>query len=89
MKIALIADPHLSDVENTPQEEALSWALSELEALRPDACVWLGDITACGSPDAAMRFRKKTDALPFPSVSGETSLASHCLCLLPPRIWCT
>lgn len=39
MKIALIADPHLSDVENTPQEAVLSWALSELEALRPDACV--------------------------------------------------
>ena len=69
MKIALIADPHLSDVENTPQEAVLSWALSELEALRPDACVWLGDITACGSPEAAMRFRKKTDALPFPSVT--------------------
>lgn len=68
MKIALIADPHLSDVENTPQEESFDWALGELERLAPDACVWLGDITACGSPDAAMRFRRKIDRLSAPSV---------------------
>ena len=39
MKIALLADPHLSDMANTPQEEALDWALQELETLCPDACV--------------------------------------------------
>ena len=69
MKIALLADPHLSDVESTPQEESLNWALEELERIAPDACVWLGDITACGAPDAAMRFRRKIDALPFPNVT--------------------
>ena len=69
MKIALIADPHLSDIEATPQEEALNWALDELLEIKPDACVWLGDITACGSPDAAMRFRRKIDQLPFPSLT--------------------
>lgn len=69
MKIALLADPHLSDVENTPQEEALNWALNELADIKPDACVWLGDITACGSPDAAIRFCKKINLLPFPSVT--------------------
>lgn len=69
MKIALLADPHLSDVESTPQEEAFRWAVDALAALKPDACVWLGDITACGSVDAAMRFRRKTEALPFPSVT--------------------
>ena len=69
MKIALIADSHLSDTEITPQEESLNWALEELKTIAPDACVWLGDITACGSPDAAMRFRGKTDRLPFPSLT--------------------
>ena len=69
MKIALLADPHLSDVENTPQEEALNWALEKLLQIKPDACVWLGDITACGSPDAAMRFCSKIHRLPFPSVT--------------------
>lgn len=68
MKIALIADLHLSDVENTPQDESFNWALDELTQLQPDVCVWLGDITACGAPDAAMRFRKKINMLPFPSV---------------------
>ena len=69
MKIALLADPHLSDVENTPQEEAFHWAFHELSNIKPDACVWLGDITACGSPDAAMRFCKKIKELSFPSVT--------------------
>lgn len=69
MKIAFIADPHLSDIEATPQEEALNWALDELLGIKPDACVWLGDITACGSPDAAMRFRRKLEGLPFTSVT--------------------
>ena len=68
MKIALLADPHLSDVENTPQDEPFCWALNELSQLKPDVCVWLGDITACGSPDAAMRFRKKIGELSCPSV---------------------
>ena len=80
MKITLLADPHLSDVEYTPQEEALNWALNELCQINPDACVWLGDITACGSPDAAMRFRRKIDKLPFPSVTvpGNSDLRTDC-----------
>ena len=68
MKIALLADTHLSDCLNTPQEEALDWALPQLKSLSPDAAVWLGDMTACGSPDAALRFQKKISALDCPSV---------------------
>lgn len=68
MKIALLADTHLSDLENTPQEEALDWALREVRELSPDACVWLGDITACGSPDAALRFLRKISEADCPSV---------------------
>ena len=69
MKIALLADLHLSDIVGTPQEETFEWALDELEALRPDAAVWLGDVTACGSLDAAMRFCKRIGTLSFPSVA--------------------
>ena len=69
MKIALLADTHLSDIQNTPQEESLDWALQQLEILKPDACVWLGDITAGGSADAAMRFLTKSGALACPSVT--------------------
>lgn len=68
MKIVLLADPHLSDIETTPQEAALDWALSELRSLSPSVCIWLGDITACGSLDAAMRFCKKISQLPCPSL---------------------
>jgi len=69
MRIALIADLHLSDITGTPQEETFEWALEELEQIKPDACVWLGDITATGSPDAAMRFRRKINGLCCPSVT--------------------
>ena len=69
MKIAFIADLHLSDIENTPQEEAFDWAVEELKSLSPDACVVLGDMTACGSLDAALRFRRKINALNFPCLT--------------------
>lgn len=69
MKIAFLADPHLSDVEATPQEEAFRWAVEELSERKPDACAWLGDITACGSPDAAIRFCRRINELPFPSLT--------------------
>lgn len=69
MKIALLADTHLSDIINTPQEEALDDALAKLSRLAPDACVWLGDITAGGSAEAAMRFLAKIGTLPSPSVT--------------------
>ena len=69
MRIALLADTHLSDITGTPQEESFLWAIEELKQLAPDACVWLGDITAGGSADAAMRFRATLDTLPFPSVT--------------------
>lgn len=68
MKIVLIADPHLLDTAASPQEAALDWALKEIGELAPDACAWLGDITACGTPDAAIRFREKLRGLPCESL---------------------
>ena len=68
MKIALIADPHLSDITTVPQEESLNWALDTISQLSPAACLWLGDITACGAEEAALRFLDRVKELPFPSV---------------------
>lgn len=69
IRIALVADLHLSDVTATPQEESFDWSVGALDRLAPDAAVWLGDVTACGSPEAALRFRERIDALPFPSLT--------------------
>lgn len=76
MKITFIGDMHLSDVENTPQEEGLDWAIDEINKLSPDACAVVGDITACGSLDAALRFRKKISKLrcPILTVPGNSDL---------------
>ena len=43
MKIALLADTHLSDIQNTPQEESLDWALQQLEILKPKLIITLGE----------------------------------------------
>ena len=79
MKIALIADAHLSDLEQTPQESALNWALEALKEAHPDAALWLGDMTACGSPDAALRLDRKLASLPVPSaiVPGNSDLRTE------------
>ena len=68
MKIALIADPHLSDITTVPQEDGLNWALETVAQAAPDACIWLGDITACGAEEAATRFLRLVEDLPCPSV---------------------
>ena len=68
MKIALIADPHLSDITTVPQEASLNWALDTVAQIAPNACVWLGDITACGAEEAALRFLDLVKELHFPSV---------------------
>lgn len=67
MKVALIGDTHLSELNNLPQDRALDWALEELKNIKPDIILWLGDITACGSPVAAMRFDEKIKSIPFVS----------------------
>ena len=90
MRIALVADLHLSDIENTPQEEALHWAIEELNHLQPDACAWLGDITACGAPDAAIRFRQKISRLSCPSVTvpGNSDLRTPATAPAVQRFFC-
>lgn len=68
MRFVVFADPHLSDIENTSQEAAVDWALRMAADLKPDALICAGDVTACGSPDAAIRFAEKLYALPFPNI---------------------
>ena len=67
MKIVLIADPHLSDMDGLPQDKALDWAINETTKINPDMAIWLGDITAFGSPVAAIRFDEKIRKAPFSS----------------------
>ena len=69
MKFVFIADLHLSDTLNTPQEEAFDWAIEKIEKISPDACVVLGDVTACGSLDAALRFCQKINKLSCPALT--------------------
>ncbi len=68
MKLALIADPHLSDRPDTAEEAAFDWALAEADELGADALAVLGDVTACGAPDAAIRAREKLRALSCPAL---------------------
>lgn len=79
MKIVLVADPHISDTIETPQEAALDWALEEVDKINPEACAWLGDITACGSQDAGARFREKLRGLTCESlvVPGNSDLRTE------------
>lgn len=59
MKIVLMADLHLSDHTGTPEEAALDWALNLANSMATDVVLCLGDVTACGSADAAMRYGQK------------------------------
>lgn len=79
MKIVLAADLHISDMVETPQEAALNWAVEEIDIINPNACAWLGDITACGSQDAGMRFREKLRGLKCESlvVPGNSDLRTE------------
>lgn len=68
MRLVAFADPHILDIETTSQEAAIDWAIRTSKLLKPDALICAGDVTACGSADASMRFAEKLYALPFPSI---------------------
>ena len=69
MRLVLFADPHLSDIECTAQEQAAAWAFAVARELQPDAAACLGDISACGSPEAAVRFLNYGQTLPCPLIT--------------------
>ncbi len=76
--IAVLADMHLPRSPSAAQWAALEWALGEVVVANADLIVVAGDVTACGSADAARRFRARLDAtgLPFLITPGNSDLRS-------------
>ena len=65
--IAVIADTHLGERDDTAQDACLDWALDVLGPIGPDVVIVAGDVTAMGTPASAHRFREKMEqsGLPF------------------------
>lgn len=61
LRIAVIADTHLSAVNGTAQEAAFEFALKQLQSDKPDVLLVLGDVTASGSIEAARGARTRLD----------------------------
>ena len=61
IRIAIIADSHLSDISGTAQEAAFEFALNQLQANKPDLLLVLGDVTAAGTIESAERAREMLD----------------------------
>lgn len=64
--IALLADIHLPDRDDTVKELVWDWALAEARRQGADLLVGLGDLTSIGSLLAAQRLRRKLDATGLP-----------------------
>jgi len=79
MKLLVGGDLHLSDFPETPQEQVFLWALSKVEETKCDGFVYVGDVTACGSTDAIMRYRRETEKLSCPvlNVPGNSDLRNE------------
>ena len=50
MKIAVLADLHLTEGDRTVKHAVLDWVVSELQERRPDIVALIGDMTAFGTP---------------------------------------
>lgn len=61
IKIAVMADIHLSNVPGTAQEAALVFALKRLQSEKPDVVLFIGDLTAAGDLESAERVRAMLD----------------------------
>lgn len=64
--IAVLADSHLPDADDTVKERVFDWALAQLAALQPDLLIAAGDLTAMGSIAASHRVREKLNATGIP-----------------------
>lgn len=62
--VAVLADLHLQDDDDTVKEPILDWMRSEIVARAPDAVAMIGDMTARGTLPAARRLRKFASGLP-------------------------
>ena len=78
MKLAVLADSHLTGRTDTPQWAAFNWALSVFRAESVDCALLAGDITACGDMDSAMLARDALDGCDtaWVAVPGNSDLRS-------------
>lgn len=66
MNIAIFADLHLPDRDDTVKETVWRWALNEARRRNADLIVGLGDMTAVGTVAAARRIVRDLDACGIP-----------------------
>jgi len=82
LRIAAIADTHLSNVPSTAQEAAFEFALKQLQSNKPDVVLVLGDLTAAGTIETAERARAMLEqsGLCFRMVPGNSDerTPAHC-----------
>ncbi len=64
MKLAVLADSHVTCRTDTPQWAALEWAFDAMRNENADCALIAGDITACGDLDGAMLARRALDRCP-------------------------
>lgn len=67
-RIAILADLHLPDRDDTVKEQVLDWALAECSRRSADLIVAAGDVTSIGTIPAAERFRMKLDRCGVPFI---------------------
>lgn len=77
--IALLADIHLPDREDTVKDLVWDWALAEARRQGAELLVGLGDLTSIGTSKAARRVRRKLEAtgLPFVLSPGNAEFRSR------------
>jgi predicted phosphodiesterase len=77
--IALLADIHLPDRDDTVKELVWSWALAEAQRQGAELLLGLGDLTSIGSLKAARRIRRQLAAtgLPYLLSPGNAELRSR------------
>jgi len=75
MRIALLADPHLSLLPRNPEDRLLVQsraivraAIDAANAMGPDVAVWLGDLTHEGTPEVREAFVAELSRLRTPSL---------------------
>lgn len=76
MRIAVMADIHLTNRTDTPQAAALKWAVDEISQSGADIAVIAGDLTASGDMEATLAVRKALDKLTvrYMAVPGNSDL---------------
>jgi sugar phosphate isomerase/epimerase/predicted phosphodiesterase len=67
--IAVLADLHLTNNEDTVQYFCFEWTLKKLEEIKPDMIILAGDITAAGNEEIAVKTMNLLKTLDIPIIS--------------------